>query len=148
MADPSANDNAKGVANATGDDTKEKNKGKMTATEEKSGNSTNKKKSSAASKVTAQMQQMKDANTKYKNLLKMAKDRIEQQEAELKKLKGEKERESIVVGFVALQNSSELSFWFLFQCKPNMLFAATKKTSRKERRMIQHLEIAMTIWAR
>ena len=92
MADPSANDNAKGVANTTGDETKEKSRGKMTATEEKSGNSSNKKKSSAASKVTAQMQQMKDANTKYKNLLKMAKDRIEQQEAELKKLKGEKER--------------------------------------------------------
>ena len=92
MADPSANDNAKGVANATGDETKEKSRGKMTATEEKSGNSTNKKKTSAASKVTAQLQQMKDANTKYKSLLKMAKDRIEQQEAELKKLKGEKER--------------------------------------------------------
>lgn len=35
-----------------------------------------------------QLQKMKDANTKYKNLLKMAKERIEQQEQELKTLRG------------------------------------------------------------
>jgi hypothetical protein len=40
------------------------------------------------SKAALQMQKMRDANTKYKNLLKMAKERIEQQEEELKKLKG------------------------------------------------------------
>jgi hypothetical protein len=40
------------------------------------------------SKAAVQMQKMRDANTKYKNLLKMAKERIEQQEEELKKLKG------------------------------------------------------------
>ena len=34
------------------------------------------------------MQKMKDANTKYKNLLKMAKERIEQQENELKEMRG------------------------------------------------------------
>ena len=38
--------------------------------------------------VAAQMQKMRDANTKYKNLLKMAKERIEQQEVELKRLRG------------------------------------------------------------
>lgn len=41
------------------------------------------------SKVAVQMQKMRDANNKYKNLLKMAKERIEQQEQELKTLKGE-----------------------------------------------------------
>jgi hypothetical protein len=41
------------------------------------------------SKVAMQMQKMKEANTKYKNLLKMAKERIEQQEQELKRLRGE-----------------------------------------------------------
>jgi hypothetical protein len=40
------------------------------------------------SKAAMQMQKMRDANTKYKNLLKMAKERIEQQELELKKLRG------------------------------------------------------------
>jgi hypothetical protein len=40
------------------------------------------------SKAAIQMQKMRDANTKYKNLLKMAKERIEQQEEELKKFKG------------------------------------------------------------
>jgi hypothetical protein len=39
-------------------------------------------------KAAMQMQKMKDANTKYKNLLKMAKERIEQQEQELKTLRG------------------------------------------------------------
>ena len=34
-----------------------------------------------------QLQKMKEANLKYKNLLKMAKERIEQQEQELKKLR-------------------------------------------------------------
>lgn len=40
------------------------------------------------SKAAVQMQKMRDANTKYKNLLKMAKERIEQQEIELKQLRG------------------------------------------------------------
>jgi hypothetical protein len=40
------------------------------------------------SKAAVQMQKMRDANTKYKNLLKMAKERIEQQDEELKKLRG------------------------------------------------------------
>ncbi len=40
------------------------------------------------SKISAQMQKMRDANTKYKNLLKMAKERIEQQENELKEMRG------------------------------------------------------------
>ena len=44
---------------------------------------------SNSSKVSAQMQKMRDANTKYKNLLKMAKERIEQQENELKEMRGE-----------------------------------------------------------
>lgn len=39
-------------------------------------------------KAAVQMQKMKDANVKYKNLLKMAKERIEQQEEELKRLRG------------------------------------------------------------
>jgi len=42
---------------------------------------------SNSSKVTAQMQKMRDANNKYKNLLKMAKERIEQQEIELKDMR-------------------------------------------------------------
>lgn len=44
--------------------------------------------SSAASKVALQMTKMRDANLKYKNLLKMAKERIEQQEGELTRLRG------------------------------------------------------------
>ena len=43
----------------------------------------------AASKAAVQMQKMRDANNKYKNLLKMAKERIEQQEIDLKELRGE-----------------------------------------------------------
>ena len=43
-------------------------------------------------KLTAQLTKLRDANTKYKNLLKMAKERIEQQEQELKRLKGRLER--------------------------------------------------------
>jgi TolA-binding protein len=39
-------------------------------------------------KVAAQLQKMKEANLKYKNLLKMAKERIQQQEDELKRLRG------------------------------------------------------------
>lgn len=39
-------------------------------------------------KVAAQLTKLRDANTKYKNLLKMAKERIEQQEDELKRLRG------------------------------------------------------------
>lgn len=42
---------------------------------------------SNTSKVSAQMQKMRDANAKYKNLLKMAKERIEQQENELKEMR-------------------------------------------------------------
>jgi len=49
---------------------------------------------SNTNKVTAQMQKMRDANTKYKNLLKMAKERIEQQEVELKEMR-ENERKRI-----------------------------------------------------
>jgi hypothetical protein len=41
-----------------------------------------------ANKVAAQLTKLRDANTRYKNLLKMAKERIEQQELELKRLKG------------------------------------------------------------
>ena len=39
-------------------------------------------------KVAAQLGKMREANTKYKNLLKLAKDRIQQQEDELKRLRG------------------------------------------------------------
>lgn len=42
-------------------------------------------------KVAAQLTKMRDANLKYKNLLKMAKERIEQQEEELKRLRAEAE---------------------------------------------------------
>ena len=38
--------------------------------------------------VQQQLQKMKDANSKYKNLLKMAKERIEKQEQELRTLRG------------------------------------------------------------
>ena len=41
-----------------------------------------------ANKVAIQLGKLRDANIKYKNLLKMAKERIEQQENELKKLRG------------------------------------------------------------
>jgi hypothetical protein len=40
------------------------------------------------SKVAMQVSKMRDANAKYKNLLKMAKERIQQQEEELKRLRG------------------------------------------------------------
>jgi hypothetical protein len=40
------------------------------------------------SKVALQVSRMREANTKYKNLLKMAKERIQQQEEELKRLRG------------------------------------------------------------
>jgi len=42
---------------------------------------------SNTNKVTAQLQKMRDANAKYKNLLKMAKERIEQQEIELREMR-------------------------------------------------------------
>jgi sulfur transfer protein SufE len=42
-----------------------------------------------ASKVKLQLQKMQEANTKYKNLLKLAKERIHQQDDELKSAKGE-----------------------------------------------------------
>ena len=44
---------------------------------------------SNTNKVTAQLQKMRDANAKYKNLLKMAKERIEQQEIEIREMRGE-----------------------------------------------------------
>ncbi|KAG7363494.1 GRIP domain containing protein [Nitzschia inconspicua] len=56
-----------------------------------SGNSPSPVNVAAPSKVAVQMQKMRDANTKYKNLLKMAKERIEQQEQELKNLKAASE---------------------------------------------------------
>jgi hypothetical protein len=40
-------------------------------------------------KREAQMKKLKDANSKYKDLLKMAKGRIQSQEEELEKKKGE-----------------------------------------------------------
>jgi hypothetical protein len=43
---------------------------------------------SATSAVAAQLGKMRDANLKYKNLLKLAKERIQQQEDELKRLRG------------------------------------------------------------
>jgi hypothetical protein len=43
----------------------------------------------ASNKVAFQLTKMRDANVKYKNLLKMAKERIEQQEGELKRLRCE-----------------------------------------------------------
>lgn len=43
----------------------------------------------AISKREAQVKKLKDANSKYKDLLKMAKERIQSQEDELAKLKGE-----------------------------------------------------------
>jgi hypothetical protein len=45
--------------------------------------------SSVTNKREAQMKKLKDANTKYKDLLKMAKGRIQAQEEELESLKGE-----------------------------------------------------------
>lgn len=50
-------------------------------------------------KVTAQQQvaKLRDANTKYKSLLKMAKERIEKQEEELKRLRGKTESASFVL---------------------------------------------------
>jgi hypothetical protein len=46
---------------------------------------------SPANKVTVAIQlgKMRDANLKYKNLLMLAKERIQQQEDELKQLRGE-----------------------------------------------------------
>ena len=41
----------------------------------------------AATTVAAQLGKLRDANLKYKNLLKLAKERIQQQEDDLKKLK-------------------------------------------------------------
>jgi hypothetical protein len=43
---------------------------------------------SQGNKVAVQLKKMRDANLKYKDLLKMAKDRITKQEDELKKLRG------------------------------------------------------------
>uniref|UniRef100_A0A6U9VV19 GRIP domain-containing protein n=1 Tax=Pseudo-nitzschia australis TaxID=44445 RepID=A0A6U9VV19_9STRA len=52
-----------------------------------SGRATNASANANVSARAVQMQKMKDANNKYKNLLKMAKERIERQEIELKELK-------------------------------------------------------------
>lgn len=41
-----------------------------------------------ANKVAIQMKKMRDANAKYKDLLKMAKERIQSQEEDLKRLRG------------------------------------------------------------
>ena len=46
---------------------------------------------SAASKVAMQLSKMRDANVKYKNLLKLAKERIQQQDDELKRLRGKQD---------------------------------------------------------
>ena len=43
----------------------------------------------AANTVAAQLGKLRDANLKYKNLLKLAKERIQQQEDDLKQLRGE-----------------------------------------------------------
>ena len=43
---------------------------------------------SQGNKVAVQLKKMRDANLKYKDLLKMAKERITQQEDELKRLRG------------------------------------------------------------
>jgi len=45
---------------------------------------------STASKVAVQLSKMRDANVKYKNLLKLAKERIQQQDDELKRLRGKR----------------------------------------------------------
>ena len=45
---------------------------------------------SAASKVAVQLSKMRDANVKYKNLLRLAKERIQQQDDELKRLRGKR----------------------------------------------------------
>lgn len=47
---------------------------------------------SQGNKVAVQLKKMRDANLKYKDLLKLAKDRITQQEDELKRLKAETEQ--------------------------------------------------------
>lgn len=47
--------------------------------------------SRGASKVVVQMNRLKEANNKYKSLLKMAKDRISAQQEEMDALKGEAE---------------------------------------------------------
>eukprot|EP00977_Amphora_coffeiformis_P005490 scaffold1168_cov167-Amphora_coffeaeformis.AAC.23 len=45
----------------------------------------------AASKISIKLKQLNDANTKYKNLLKMAKERIQKQEEELESLRQQKD---------------------------------------------------------
>lgn len=45
----------------------------------------------AASKISMQLKRLNDANTKYKNLLKMAKERIQKQEEELESVRQQKE---------------------------------------------------------
>jgi len=50
--------------------------------------------STAATKVKMQMQKMQEANMKYKNLLKLAKERIQQQDDEVKRLKADLESAS------------------------------------------------------
>jgi hypothetical protein len=61
---------------------------------------------SKTSKAAAQMQKMRDANNKYKNLLKMAKERIEQQEVDLKKMR-ETERKRLDEETTASKDSGD-----------------------------------------
>lgn len=49
------------------------------------------------------MTKLRDANMKYKNLLKMAKERIEQQEEELKRLRGMQKEEKVESGLVGME---------------------------------------------
>lgn len=45
---------------------------------------------SSASKASIQLGKMREANAKYKSLLKMAKERIQAQEEEIESLRGKK----------------------------------------------------------
>jgi len=89
-----ANNNSNGDAsndgtrrNRSGSISEETTKNGKNSASSKRGGSKNATTASNTSKVSAKMQQMRDANTKYKNLLKMAKERIEQQENELKEVR-------------------------------------------------------------
>ena len=86
--DPKPNKSSNGDVARGG--TREKRSGSISEEKQNNGKaSKNATATSNSSKVSAQMQKMRDANTKYKNLLKMAKERIEQQEIELKEMRGE-----------------------------------------------------------
>lgn len=97
------NPNKSGNGDAANGGRKEKRSGSFS--EEKPNNGKGSKNAAGASntsKVSAQMQKMREANAKYKNLLKMAKERIEQQEIELKEMRGES-----VDGFVDKELSAK-----------------------------------------